>query len=85
MAIPLVWTDVRVLPKSAVIRQQDQSVAFVARAGKVRRVIVETGGADEKNIEIRSASLAGEVLDLSKPQEFLSPASGRTEGDTITD
>jgi len=85
MSLPLAWKDVRVLPKSAVIRQQDQSVAFIAREGKVRRVIVETGGADDKLVEIRSANLGGEALDLSKAISFLDPAAGRTEGDLISE
>lgn len=83
MVLPLVWSEARVLPKSAVMRQQDQSVAFVARSGKARRVVVETGGADDKNIEIRSANLAGELLDLTQPVEFIAPAVGRTEGDPV--
>jgi hypothetical protein len=83
MVLPLVWSEARVLPKSAVMRQQDQSVAFVARSGKARRVVVETGGADDKNIEIRSANLAGELLDLTQPVQFLAPAVGRTEGDPV--
>lgn len=85
MVLPLAWINVRILPKTAVIRQQDVSVAFISQSGRVRRVVVETGGTDTKSIEIRSASLAGEVLDLRKPLEFLDPAAGRSEGDPVAE
>lgn len=85
MSIPLIWQDVLALPKTAVMRQQDQSVAFLVRDGKARRVVVETGGNDDKLVEIRSATLGGEALGLSGPLTFLDPAAGRTEGDPVSE
>lgn len=85
MSLPLVWKDVRVLPKSAVIRQQDLSVAFMASEGKVRRVVVETGASDDKVVEVRSAVLGNEALDISGQLIFLDPAAGRSEGDPFMD
>ena len=85
MSLPLVWKEVRVLPKSAVMRQQDQSVAFIPRDGKVRRVVLDTGASDEKVVEIRSAAIGNEILDISGSVQFLDPAAGRTEGDPFSE
>ena len=66
-------------------RSQDQSVAYIPRDGKVRRVVLDTGASDDKVVEIRSAAIGNEILDISGSVQFLDPAAGRTEGDPFSE
>jgi membrane fusion protein (multidrug efflux system) len=55
--------DVPVLPKPALIREEEQTFVFVLEGNRAKRVLIETGLADEDFVEILSGvELGAEVI-----------------------
>ena len=54
--------DVVVVPAIAIVREAEETALFVASGGKAQRRHVQTGLADEANVEILSGVKAGELV-----------------------